>query len=199
MNEEPCKRMRYEPIPEFSRDEVLAAINRDEPDVLLYAVLSAALYDPDPAWAVGISLQLVTHPHYNVRGNAVLALGHIARLHGWLPRDEAQAALEAGLQDPDEYVRGQADDATSDVEHFLGWRFRENPVRDWHDGLPVPGVRFLLNDRVQLVGKSGVQGIVCGLLSVGPDPEYHVDLHQDDPDSNALVHVARERDLEPVA
>lgn len=194
--------MRYEPIPEFTRDEVVAAIERDDPDVLLYAVLSAALHDEDPAWAARISLRLVAHPHWNVRGNALLALGHIARLHRWLPREEAQAALAAGLRDPEEYVRGKAESAADDVEQFLGWRFRENPLRDWHDGLPVPGVRFLRNDRVQLAGGDGgtpVQGVVFGLLRIAPEPEYLVDVCPDDPESTFPARTATERDLRPLA
>lgn len=193
--------MKYEPIPEFTRDEVIAAIKRDDPAVLLYAVLSAALHNSDPKWAVEVALRLAVHPHWNVRGNALLALGHIARLHGELPRDSAEAAITAGLVDANEYVRGQADGAADDVEHFLGWRFRENPLRDWHDGRPVPGVRFVLNDRVRLVDADGavLEGVVFGLLGVVPEPEYLVDLYPDEPDVDAPARSARESALAPVA
>lgn len=116
--------MRSEPIEEYTRAEFAAALERDDPATLSQAVLSAALHDPDPAWAAAATLRLAAHPHPNVRGNAILALGHIARRHRWLPYEETRDALVRGLQDVDAYVRGHADSATDDVEQVLGWELR---------------------------------------------------------------------------
>jgi len=113
--------MEYEPIPELSVDEVEAAIRRNLPRELLTAVLSAAVYGRDLEWAQGVCLRLATHEHFNVRGNAIVGFGHLARLHGRLDRAVVLPIIEAGLADPDEYVRGHADSAADDVEHFLGW------------------------------------------------------------------------------
>ena len=113
--------MQYEEIPELTRGEIHAAIERDNPDELLYAVLSAALYDPDPIWAAGICLKLASHPHFNVRGNALLGFGHIARLHGTMDRNLVQPIVEAALRDPHDYVRAQADCTLDDFEVFLKW------------------------------------------------------------------------------
>jgi hypothetical protein len=113
---------QYEPIPEYSREEIRAALERDDSSALLYAVLSAALYDPELEWAEALCVRLATHAHFNVRGNALLGFGHLARLHGRLDRAKVQPLIEAGLHDADDYVRGHANDAADDVEHFLGWR-----------------------------------------------------------------------------
>jgi len=193
--------MRYESIPPLSRAEVLSAVERNDPAELLRVVLSAALHDPDPDWAMELCFRLATHPHWNVRGNAMLGLGHIARLHERLDRTRAQAILLAGLADSHEYVRGQADGATSDVEHYLGWRFRSNPIQDWHDGVPVPGVKFLRNDRVEIRGGTrgvGQVGALVGLLTTEPEVQYLIDLRPDDPDSTELALTVAEQHLRPI-
>jgi hypothetical protein len=170
---------RYEPIPEMSEAEIYAALAADDPEVLLYAVLSAALYG-EPVWAAQVCAQLATHGHFNVRGNALLGFAHLARLHGGLglDRSRVEPLIRAGLEDPDAYVRGHAGDAADDVAHYLGWRLRPNPLQDWHDGLPVAGARFMVNDRVMVVGddQQGEQATVVWLLEVEPAPLYLVEL-----------------------
>ena len=170
---------RYEPIPELTRTEVEAAIARDDPDELLRAVLAAALQAEDGAWAEDVCARLAAHPHPDVRGNAVLGLGHLARVHGRLDRERAMPLLEAALADADEHVRGQADAAADDVEHFLGWRTsRPNPLRDWYEGLEVGGVGFALNDAVAIVDgeRAGAFGSVITVLAFEPEPLYLVEL-----------------------
>lgn len=170
---------RYEALPELSPAGVEAAVRRGDPDELLRAVLSAALYAADPEWAAGVCLRLAAHPHPGVRGNAVLGLGHLARLHGRLDRARVQPVLEAALSDPDPFVRGQADAAVDDVEHFLGWRTaRPNPLRDWMEGGLPGGVAFALNQPVRLAGgpRAGEAGSVVLLLRLDPDPLFCVEL-----------------------
>ena len=113
--------MKYEPIPEMSVEGVEAAIVRNQPDELLLAVLSAALYGSDLGWAQGVCCRLSAHQHFNVRGNAILGFGHLARNHGQLVRSVVLPIIEAGLVDSHDYVRGHANDAADDIEHFLGW------------------------------------------------------------------------------
>ena len=114
--------MRYEAIEPRSREEVEAAISRDNPDELSSAVVSAALHAKDSAWAEGVCQRLAGHDHPNVRGNAVLGFGYIARIHGQLDEGRVRPLIESALRDASDYVRGQADAAADDVEHFLQWR-----------------------------------------------------------------------------
>jgi hypothetical protein len=105
----------------MSVSEVEAAITRNDPDELLLAVLSAALYADDGEWAESVCERLARHEHPTVRGNAVLGFGHIARLQRTLRRTYVRFIVEAALKDPDPYVRGQAESAADDLEQFLGW------------------------------------------------------------------------------
>jgi hypothetical protein len=114
--------LSYEPIPVMSIEQIEAAVQKDDPDVLLYAVLSASLHSDDVQWAQSICFKLSAHPHFNVRGNAILGFGHLARLHGRLDEARVKPVIEAALRDPDDYVRGHAGYVADDVEHYLGWR-----------------------------------------------------------------------------
>ena len=113
--------MRYEPAPEMGRADVDRALLRDNPAELSVVSLSVSIHSEDAAWAESVCLRLATHADPNVRGNAVLSLGHLARIQGRLGRASV-AAVEAALQDVDSYVRGQATAAADDLEHFLAWR-----------------------------------------------------------------------------
>jgi hypothetical protein len=114
--------MRYEAIEPRSKEEIESAISRNDADELSYAVISAALYSDDPSWAEGICLRLAKHEHANVRGNAILGFGHIARIHRRLDEQGVRPLLETALRDESDYVRGQADAAADDVEYFLQWQ-----------------------------------------------------------------------------
>ena len=111
----------YEPIREFSRTEVKKAIRRNDPEELLIAALSAALY-LDPVFSESICLQRAEHPHFNVRGNAILGFSHIARLHGRLNKRLVRSVIVRALMDDHEYVRDQAEAVKDDLEHFLRWK-----------------------------------------------------------------------------
>ena len=115
------RRLKYKAIEPLSKAAVESAISRNDPDELLYAVLSAALYSDDPHWAEAICLRLAKHEHFNVRGNAILGLGHLARIHRQLHKTRVKPLIEAALRDESEYVRNQADAAADDVDFFLKW------------------------------------------------------------------------------
>ena len=114
--------MKYDPIELQGKEEIEAAISRDNADELLQAVLSAALYSEDGPWAEEICVRLSGHKHFNVRGNAILGLGHIARIHRKLNEVKVKPLIQAGLSDESDYVRKQADAAADDVELFLKWK-----------------------------------------------------------------------------
>jgi hypothetical protein len=111
----------YEPVPEFNGTEVEQAIRRNDPEELLIVGLSAALY-LEPDFSESICLQLAEHPHFNVRGNAILGFSHIARLHGRLNKLLVRPVIVRALTDDHEYVRGQAEAVKDDLEHFLCWK-----------------------------------------------------------------------------
>ena len=110
---------KYEDIPQFDRQEVEAALERDDAGELHVAVLAVALSSVDQAWAEGICMRLASHPDHIVRGNAILGMGHIARIHRKLDVEGVRPLIQAALQDESEYIRGQADSAADDIELFL--------------------------------------------------------------------------------
>jgi len=79
--------------------------------------------DAHPGHAELICRELARHANANVRGNAILGFGHLARMAGiiWKPA-EVRVLVQSGLADPDKYVRGQAEAAAGDLRHFLKWK-----------------------------------------------------------------------------
>jgi hypothetical protein len=115
------ERAKYEPVEFISEADVEAAIARDDPDELLYVPIALGLHAEDLEWAQAVCIRLAAHAHFNVRGNAVLAFGHLARRFRRLDRTAVEPLVRQALTDADEYVRGQAMDAAGDLAHFLGW------------------------------------------------------------------------------
>ncbi len=113
----------YEAIPEWSRDAVEQALRDDEPDRLLPAVIAVAMYDADWQFAQDLCIRLSAHREVNVRGNAVLGFGQIARVHRHLDQDAVQPIIKAAMRDANDYIRGHGTDAADDTAQFLGWRY----------------------------------------------------------------------------
>ena len=116
--------MKYEQIQALSRPELEATILRDNPTELITAVLSVALYAADAVSAEAICVRLASHHNENVRGNALLGLGHIARLHRQLTVTKSKPLIEVAFEDNSAFVRQQAASARDDVNLFLGWQIQ---------------------------------------------------------------------------
>jgi hypothetical protein len=114
--------MKYEELQEYSKEEVEVAISKDHVEKLILMVVAVSMHSEDSTWAESVCFRLASHSNINVRGNAILGFGHIARVYGKIESTEVKGLLEAALVDEQEYVRGQAHAAADDVEHFLGWQ-----------------------------------------------------------------------------
>jgi hypothetical protein len=111
----------YQEVREYSQEEALACANGDMPCDLHVVVVGVAFYEVDADFAEEFCLRLVSHDSDNVRGNAILGFGHIARRFGKLESEQIRSLVERALKDESDYVRGQAWAAASDITHFLGW------------------------------------------------------------------------------
>lgn len=109
------ERRIYQAIEPVEVDDAEAALERNDSAELLLVAIRVGLYSEDLAWSEDFCLRLAEHPHFTVRGNAILSFGHLARRFRALGRDESIEAIRRGLKDDDEFVRGQAD-AADDVE-----------------------------------------------------------------------------------
>jgi len=105
----------------WTEGDVDVVLARGDPDELLYVPIVLGMNAPDfeRAWVERICFQLAEHPHFNVRGNAILGLAHIARTCRELNTAVAVPLISKALTDPHEYVRAHASDAAADLLHFL--------------------------------------------------------------------------------
>ena len=107
----------------WTRADVERVIAADDPAELAYAPVVVSMDPPDAAWAADVCCRLSAHPDEWVRGAAILGFGHLARTTGKLDEAVVMPIVKAALTDPSPVVVGRADDAVSDLQHWLGWRF----------------------------------------------------------------------------
>ena len=115
----------YREIPKLSRAEIERAIADNDVEALKIAAISASMYGGDYEWAENLCIRLFEHDDVTVRGNAVLSFGHIASVFGALNEVLVKPIIERALKDPEEYVRGQAQDAVDDTKWFLKWKYKK--------------------------------------------------------------------------
>jgi hypothetical protein len=114
--------IRFQDLARFTRDDVDAAITRNDPDELQFVPITVALSSSELALAQEVCLKLCTHEHHKVRGNAVMSLGHLARRFRALDEDKVRPILELALNDKDEYVKMLAKSAADEIHQFLHWQ-----------------------------------------------------------------------------
>ena len=117
---------QYREIPNPTEHEVEGALSANESDSLKVLVIGAALHWGDRVAVENLCSRLGAHQNEEVRGNAILALGHLARRFEMLS-SHFRFAIRKALSDESKYVRGQALAAADDVEIFLGWELIEGP------------------------------------------------------------------------
>lgn len=104
---------------DWTEADIEAAIERAED---LHAIpIVVSLHPLDCKWSERICLRLANHSDSQVRANAILGFGHLARVSGELTEATVKPVIEAGLRE-EQPVRGQAWAAADDVTHFLGWQ-----------------------------------------------------------------------------
>src|SRR5262245_31837495 len=100
--------VQYALIEPLSRENAERAAASADAEVVLRAVLAVALHDEELAWAEAFCERFACHTDPGVRGSALLGFGHLARWFRALDAARVQPLLEAGLADPDAWVRGQS-------------------------------------------------------------------------------------------
>jgi HEAT repeat protein len=108
----------YEPIPRLPRELAEEQLSSDQPELRSEAILSLALYDRDWKDVQERCLTLIQDDNKDVASTAVLALGHLARLHKQLDVPRVVAALQTAAADP--ILAGRVADALDDIEIFVG-------------------------------------------------------------------------------
>jgi hypothetical protein len=113
--------MKYESLETVTHEQAEAIARSGDAHALSRITVSVALADADLDWSTSFLLSLAGHQDANVRGNALLGFGHLARRFRAIPNTASvAAAIAAGLTDKDAFVRGQADAAADDFQQFIG-------------------------------------------------------------------------------
>jgi hypothetical protein len=120
------KMIKFQDLDTFTELDVEEALRRNADGELPLVSITIALAAADPAYAQQVCLRLAADPRANVRGNALVSLGHIARRFRCLDELPVKTAVEAGLAEHDEYVRHSAQSAVDEIHQFLGWNFQNH-------------------------------------------------------------------------
>lgn len=106
---------------DWTQQDVKQAMQRGDLQELIHVPIFVSLnverYGRE--WAENICMTLANHPDFNVRGNAVLGFGHIARICKALSVEKILPIVKKALNDDDDYVRDQATCAAEDIQFFL--------------------------------------------------------------------------------
>ena len=111
------QRLKYEAIEAQSRDQLAAQLCSSDPDVICTALIAAALHDPDRLYVESLIMKFLDHGNPWVRGAALIAAGHVARIHRALSTEHIVPVIEKLLDDRE--VQGKAQDALSDIRMFV--------------------------------------------------------------------------------
>jgi hypothetical protein len=112
--------MRYQEVPPISRNEARAAFRSGDEAAIRDALLRITYHDQDWQWIQDQLVRFARHRNGAIRGVAGLCFGHLARIHRALDRDVVLPVLRELAAHPE--TRGQAEDALSDIEIFVGSR-----------------------------------------------------------------------------
>jgi hypothetical protein len=111
-------KLTYEEPKPIGRDDALRLLQSDDIDAAEKALLSVALFEPDVEFATRVVFTCARRHEPAMRGTALLCIGHLSRLYRRLPEQPSVELVRAGLHDPSEYVRGQAENALDDLLVF---------------------------------------------------------------------------------
>jgi hypothetical protein len=108
----------------ITREDVNAAILRNDPSELELVPITVALSNLDIHFAQSVCMGLASSPDNKVRGSALVSLGHLARRYRVLDERSVKPCIESALLDSDEYVRESAKSAADEIHQFLHWHIR---------------------------------------------------------------------------
>lgn len=109
------ERLTYKPIPDYDRATAIGEIESGIPERIVRALLSLAIHNPDWRWVQNLCVGFSDSQNDSVRAIAILCFGHIARFQGALDTEVTIPILIDGLNDPSNWVRGNASDTLDDI------------------------------------------------------------------------------------
>jgi hypothetical protein len=153
------KRLVHEPISHLEMERAIREVASGVPEKVIGALLSLVTYDSDYEFVQSVCRHQAKNPDDRIRGIAILCLGHLARVHGKLETERALSIVINALEDPSEYVRGQAITALEEIISFsIEGSYERSAV-------------------VSQLESSSVSRIVLGIATIvkrDPDPKFAV-------------------------
>ena len=113
---------KFQDLNTITENDVNAALLRNDPEELQFVSLTLALSDLDFHFTQDVCIRLCSSIHSQVRSNALVSLGHLARRFRVLDEPTVKPFIESALQDADEYVRISAKSAADEIHQFLHWQ-----------------------------------------------------------------------------
>ena len=98
----------------------MAKLGRPEPRERIDGLLSLALYDREWKLVEDLCLKMLHDPDTDIVATAILALGHLARIHRQLDLDRVLPELEALKSN--EALAGRVSDTLDDINIYVGDR-----------------------------------------------------------------------------
>ena len=110
--------MIYQHPRAISKKEAEELFNHSESEIICDTLVSIAFYESDWKWVQDKCLFYLNNDDSTIRGLAATCLGHVARIHGKLEKDNVILALTKHINE--EYVGGRVIDALEDIRMALG-------------------------------------------------------------------------------
>ncbi len=106
----------------MSDREVIAAINRDDVDVVRQIPIRLGFNHENWKFIQDVCVRLSGHRDAFVRSNSLLGLTYAARFRKRVEKNIVKPVLLRALKDADPDVAGTAQDAIQDINRLMGWR-----------------------------------------------------------------------------
>lgn len=108
---------KYDEVQRISKEEAAKAFASGDPERVCRALVSIAFYDDDWRWVQETCMSCLTDSNPQISGTAATCLGHVARIHRQIDKEEILVALRAHLQDSK--ISGRVSDAIDDIDMFV--------------------------------------------------------------------------------
>lgn len=97
------------------------------------AILAVAMYQDDRTWAHTTIESFLDDPRPVVRGNALLGMGYIARIDGFVDYERLLPVLTKAFTDPT--LKSRVYETVEEIVCHTRYKFRDFPFYDIHENL----------------------------------------------------------------
>jgi hypothetical protein len=111
--------MTIEPIHPISRPAAQAILSAGRPDDIPLTLIRLSYHEPDWRWVQDLCIEFSSHRDPWIRRACATAIGHLARIHRTLDKDQVVPLLYKLLKDPE--MGDAADDTLDELQIYLQW------------------------------------------------------------------------------